>query len=97
MNCICSALGALEALAVWEGRLRPVIRRLLNKGHRVDSARIARVAELVIGLESGRPISMSPCNSHHSHHMEWCPGRCGGARTPVPNLSGVPSIARPTK
>jgi hypothetical protein len=93
-ECLCGVVGALEALAIWEARVRPVVRRAIRMGHRLDSRRLSKVSALVVGLETSCPFSLSKDNAHHSHHALWCPARCGGARTEVPNLGKVPSVGR---
>ena len=94
-DCLCSAVGAFELLAIWQRRAQPTISRLLTHGHRLDFARMTKTATLVAGLEAGAADSVSPDNAECSHHALWCPGRVGGAREKMPDLSKAPSLARP--
>lgn len=93
-ECLCSVLGPFELLALWQSRAKPVVKRLIQNGHRVDLKNMTKVTGLVVMLEYQHPSTVAEENRHHSHHALWCPARVGGARCNMPNVCDAPSVAR---
>lgn len=76
-GCLCLVWRPCDLLPKWHARVGPVLQRMVQHGHRLDSKRLEKVALLVVTLENGGPecFSEDARRSGYSHHLKGCKWR----------------------
>lgn len=76
-GCLCLAFRPCDLLPKWQARVTPIIKRMIDHGHQIDSKHLEHVAYLVVNLEKGTPecFSEEVRRSGVSHHLKGCKWR----------------------
>lgn len=73
--CTCLRMDVHERLALWSERTRRTLKRWMDRGKRVDPARVHDTAALVWAIEAGPGAArgFGPADYSRSHHLRGCP------------------------